>query len=179
MKVVFDTNVLISGIFWKGAPYQVLQLWAEQKFSLVATQPILNEYIRVLEKIDTEGAVVKHWSSFIVRNTEVVPNKIILKICRDPLDDMFINCALLGKADYIVSGDNDLLVLKHFTIRSIIGGSIVALAVILSSKKIIPAVAKSLFFPGPIALILYAGIASLTFPTFGVWYGTVICYLGV
>jgi uncharacterized membrane protein (GlpM family) len=98
--------------------------------------------------------------------------------------------------------------LKHFTIRSVIGGSIIALAVILSnalgntfgslfsafpagfsatlliythvhSKQIIPAVARSLFFPGPIALILYAGIAGLTFPTVGVWYGTVICYLGV
>lgn len=40
MKVVLDTNVLISGIFWQGAPYQVLQLWAEQKFSVVATQSI-------------------------------------------------------------------------------------------------------------------------------------------
>lgn len=113
MKVVLDTNVLISGIFWQGSPHQVLQLWAEQKFSVVATESILNEYIRVLEKIDTAGTVTKQWSIFIARYAEIVPDKSILKICRDPFDDIFINCALLGKADYIISGDNDLLVLEQ------------------------------------------------------------------
>lgn len=96
----------------------------------------------------------------------------------------------------------------HVIIRALIGGSIIAIAVFLSKtlgnmwgslfsafpagfsailliyghvhgKHVLPAVSRSLFFPGPIILILYAGIASLTFPRFGVWYGTVLCYLSV
>ena len=95
---------------------------------------------------------------------------------------------------------------KRITVRSLIGGSVVALIVILSKtlgnnwgglfstfpaafsatfliyyfvhgKKIIPSVAKSLFFPGAIGFTLYAVIAGLTIPKFGIWAGTLISYI--
>lgn len=94
---------------------------------------------------------------------------------------------------------------KHVLIRSLIGGTIIASVVILSKtlgniwgslfsafpaafsatlmiyyvvhgKQIIPSVAKSMFFPGVIGYILYAGVAILAFPRFGIWYGTLACY---
>ncbi len=94
---------------------------------------------------------------------------------------------------------------KHITVRSIIGGSIVLFAVLLSKilgnfwgglfatfpalftstfiiyyhlqgKAVIPAIAQSIFFPGSLGLILYGWIVALTFPTLGVWLGTLAAY---
>jgi predicted nucleic acid-binding protein len=49
--VVIDTNVLVSGIFWKGKPYQVIESWEQGAFKLLASPEILEEYRRVLEDL--------------------------------------------------------------------------------------------------------------------------------
>ena len=51
IKAILDTNVIISGIFWKGAPSEILKAWQEHRFRLAITLPILNEYRRVLDEI--------------------------------------------------------------------------------------------------------------------------------
>lgn len=95
--------------------------------------------------------------------------------------------------------------IKHIIFRSFIGGSVIALVVILSNtlgniwgglfsafpavftstfiiytqlqgKKVIPSVSKSLFFPGSIGLIIYALVAAITFPIWGIWLGTLAAY---
>lgn len=48
VKAIVDTNVVISGIFWKGAPFEVLKACQEQRFHLAVSLPILDEYRRVL-----------------------------------------------------------------------------------------------------------------------------------
>lgn len=48
----------------------------------------------------------------MLENSIVIEDKNLVSICRDPDDNKFLNCALLGGADYLISGDNDLLVLK-------------------------------------------------------------------
>jgi len=48
MKVVVDTNVFVSGVFWKGPPHKVLQAWESGRFRMVVSRPILEEYLRVL-----------------------------------------------------------------------------------------------------------------------------------
>ncbi len=50
IKAILDTNVIISGIFWKGAPFEILKAWQEHRFRLAITLPILNEYRRVLDE---------------------------------------------------------------------------------------------------------------------------------
>lgn len=111
MKIVLDTNVFISGVFWKGSPYEVLALWAQNKIQVVVSGKIVDEYLRVIHSIDKTGSVAKKWGVFVIENSIVVEHRDILKICRDPDDDKFLNCAIIGSADYIVTGDNDLLVL--------------------------------------------------------------------
>jgi len=49
MKIVLDTNVLISGIFWKGAPSKILELWTKDKIQIVVNKKILDEYFRILQ----------------------------------------------------------------------------------------------------------------------------------
>lgn len=112
MKIVLDTNVFISGIFWTGAPRRVLTLFAENKVSLMTTKNILYEYSRILHKIDRKGDVAEKWMTFILENSFIFEDTELVRICRDPEDDKFLNCAITGKADCIVSGDDDLLSIK-------------------------------------------------------------------
>ncbi len=114
MRVVLDTNVFVSGIFWKGAPFTLLQRWTEGRFRIVITEKILDEYSRVLHELDPREKVLKRWMLFLVKNADVVEDRDIVKVCRDPFDDMFINCALTAKARYLISGDKDILVLKNY-----------------------------------------------------------------
>jgi putative PIN family toxin of toxin-antitoxin system len=112
MKIVLDTNVFISGIFWDGSPRKILSLWAKNKIDLLITKKILNEYLRVLHKIDKDGNIAKKWGAFIIEHSIIINDKELIQLCRDPDDNKFLNCAITGKADYIVSGDKDLLSLK-------------------------------------------------------------------
>jgi predicted nucleic acid-binding protein len=50
-QLILDTSVIISGIFWKGAPFEILKAWQEHRFRLAITLPILNEYRRVLDEM--------------------------------------------------------------------------------------------------------------------------------
>ena len=112
MKIVLDTNVFISGVFSRGSPHQILMLWAENKINLFITKKILNEYFRVLHKIDQTGDIAKKWSSFVLKNALLLEDKELVQVCRDPEDNKFLNCAIIGGANYLVSGDDDLLTLK-------------------------------------------------------------------
>jgi putative PIN family toxin of toxin-antitoxin system len=61
VKVVIDTNVLISGIFWQGLPFEVLKLWVNGSIEVVVTEKILEEYYRNITKIDNKKRVSEHW----------------------------------------------------------------------------------------------------------------------
>lgn len=117
MIVVLDTNVLISGIFWSGAPNRILKLWQEQRFKFAISLEIIDEYRRVgqelgrkYSQIDVDGIIdliVFHSHIFAV----VPPSS---PICRDPDDDKFLVCALAAKAKYLVTGDKALLDLNGY-----------------------------------------------------------------
>lgn len=63
VKIVLDTNVLVSGIFWSGVPFKILEYWMQNKFELVISREILNEYQRSLIKISKgkNDSLVDHW----------------------------------------------------------------------------------------------------------------------
>lgn len=123
MKIVLDINVFISGIFWKGTPNKVLSLWAQNKIQIITSNKIITEYLRVLHKIDKEGNIAKKWGAFIIENSVIIQNRDLIKTCRDPDDNKFLNCAIIGRADYLVSGDDDLLCLKEISKTKIINPS--------------------------------------------------------
>lgn len=120
MKIVLDTNVFISGIFWSGSPHQVLMLWAKNKIDLLVTKKILNEYIRILHKIDHKGNLAQKWGAFVLEHSIVLEDKELVQVCRDPDDNKFLNCAIMGGSNYLVSGDDDLLTLKMIGLTEII-----------------------------------------------------------
>ena len=117
MKAVLDTNIFISGIFWRGSSNKVILNWREGRFTLITSLEAISEIIKVLKdfKIKLSDEMIKEWVDLIIRNSIIVePKEKILAIKDDPNDDIFIETAVAGNVDYIVSQDNDLLKLKEF-----------------------------------------------------------------
>lgn len=111
MKVVLDTNVLVSGIFFGGVPGKILDAWTEKRFELFVTPGMFDEYANVLQAVGGKEAdpLRTYWVAAIAEHAHhVLDPKIYPKICRDPHDDKFLYCAASVKADYLVTGDKDL-----------------------------------------------------------------------
>ena len=112
MKVVIDTNVLVSGAFFSGPPYEILVACATGNLQLVLSLDILAEYHRVgLRFLRTQSDVdFENLLGMLLRNAVILDNPSLKHpVCRDPDDDKFIACALGGHAEVIISGDKDLL----------------------------------------------------------------------
>ncbi len=116
MRIVIDTNVLISGIFFTGIPSLIFDGWLKEKFVLVVSEPILSEYIKVFEriaqKIRTKAPDLDIFKiiEMVILKAEVVDTENIhVTVCEDSDDNKFIECAIAGKCTLIVTGDKDLL----------------------------------------------------------------------
>lgn len=123
-RAVLDTNILISSALG-GALVLVLEKWDAGVFSVVVTTDILSEYFEVLnrpkfglkqETIDKITAYIYQFSEF------VIPEEKIQFIEDDPKDDKFLEAAIAGNVDFIVSGDKHLLDLKEFRSVPILSG---------------------------------------------------------
>lgn len=112
LKVVMDTNVFVSGVFFSGPPYQILQAWQSGEFELVVSQEILDEYRRVGEILGEEHPRIdlNPILNFVIEHAKVYqPVELKEAICEDPDDDKFFACALASGSNVIVSGDKHLL----------------------------------------------------------------------
>jgi len=112
LKVVLDTNVLVSGIFFSGAPSQLLEAWNEGAFELVISPDILEEYRRVAEELHTQYASVDigRVMDLILRRAHIcMAPPLDEQVCTDPDDDKFLACALAASVRIVVSGDKSLL----------------------------------------------------------------------
>lgn len=117
MRAVIDTNVFVSGIFWSGPPKHILQHWKDRKFELILTEEVIEEYQEVLHRLSKKVKQIDvdkiiQLVTFYGHLCE--PVKLPSAISRDPDDDKFIAAAISGNAKVIVSGDQDLLVLKKY-----------------------------------------------------------------
>ncbi len=109
MRIVLDTNVLISGIFFSGLPGKILQAWHSQKLQLFVSVEILDEYFSVAERLTNRYAGVEYEEilGLIVQNAELVQvTDLPEPVCEDPDDDKFLACALASNTNIIVSGDS-------------------------------------------------------------------------
>ncbi len=119
---VIDTNLFISGLFGQNSTTALLQeLWITQKFQLGTSPEIIREVNRVLhypkikERLVDDDELLKRFFHLIFRKAIVAKDSFHTdKIIDDPTDNKFLACALEIKANYIVSGDNHLLSLKHY-----------------------------------------------------------------
>ena len=117
MKVVLDTNVLVSGIFFSGPPQFILEAWGEGRFELILSPEILAEYQEVVERLCAKfpGAAASHLLAVIVTEGTLLPSTSIQEpVCDDPGDDKFLAAALSAKVRIIVSGERHLLDVADF-----------------------------------------------------------------
>lgn len=120
MRVVVDTNVLVSGLFFPDShPGQVVRGWLSGSYEAVVSFALVTEYVEVIlrPKFERFGPEVKRMrtllglltlSNVVVASEQAVPS---IPPVRDKKDIAVVQCALRGHADAIVTGDEDLLVL--------------------------------------------------------------------
>jgi len=117
LKVVMDTNVFVSGVFFSGPPYQILQAWQSGEFELAVSQEILDEYQRVGEILAKDRPTIdlKPILTFVIERAKVYkPSKLKVPVCEDPDDDKFLACALASGSTVIISGDRHLLKVSNY-----------------------------------------------------------------
>jgi putative PIN family toxin of toxin-antitoxin system len=127
IRVVLDTNVLISVLLFKGELSRIVELWKKGKIVPVISKETFSELKTVLEypKFSLSRAEIKSLIEHEILPFFEVANvsKYVKGACRDPGDDKFISCAISGSADCIVTGDKDLFDLKKYQSIKIIHAS--------------------------------------------------------
>lgn len=115
MRIVIDTNVLISGIIFGGKPSKIIELLFGKKISVFASPEMVDEYKRIYGELGERYAKRTHNElNEIINSMNILPSHSHVEACRDPDDNKFIECAIDNRCIYIVSGDKDLLVLEQY-----------------------------------------------------------------
>lgn len=121
LRVVVDTNLLISAIIApRGPPNKLIRVWQEVKFSFITSPYLLKELDEVSQRDKFGGYYLfkkqmVELVDAIKASAEVIPSLVEEELpihSRDPKDDKLLACALPGNADYLITGDEDLLVLN-------------------------------------------------------------------
>jgi putative PIN family toxin of toxin-antitoxin system len=120
VRVVIDTNVLVSGLFWHGTPHDVLEHVRAGTLTLISSPALLAEFEVVIGRAKFDAILSRSGTSRERALAEVrhlaeliEPPPLAVPVCRDPDDDAILALALAAQADLIISGDDDLLALGH------------------------------------------------------------------
>ena len=122
IRIVLDTNVIVSALVFGGVPRAVLELTAARRCELFYSEPIQAEVRRVLEeKFGWAPAMLQRVLPVLWSTGElVVPGTIVEAVPDDPDDNRILECALGAKANFVVSGDHHLLALRRYKSISIV-----------------------------------------------------------
>ena len=121
MRAVIDTNVLLSGLLWRGAPHALIEHVQAGTLAMVSSPVLLAELAEVISRAKFDEILARSNTSRERALAEmrqlaevIVPPPLPQPVCRDPDDDHVLACALAAQADLIVSGDADLLDLREY-----------------------------------------------------------------
>jgi putative PIN family toxin of toxin-antitoxin system len=125
LRAVVDTNILIRALIKPhGTVGPILTQLAANAYTLVYSQPLLDELVeklalpRIRVKYGLDNQAIETTLALLALRGELVQPTRAVRVCRDPDDNALIEAALAGGAEYVVTGDEDLLVLKKFaTVR--------------------------------------------------------------
>ena len=136
-RVVFDTNILFSAVGWLGNPHQCVQAARQGKCLSLTCEPILAELAEKLQlKRGFDVTKATEITDEIHTFSKVIPIPGTLKvIAADPDDDAVLECAVVGQAQYLVSGDRHLLAVGNYQGIQIVKAA-EFLAVIQSASKV-------------------------------------------
>lgn len=117
-RLVIDTNAFISRLLLPNSiPAQAVRK-AVDSGKVLVSEATLNELADVLSRTKFDAYVTleerQQFLRLLARIVELVPIVYRVRVCRDPKDDGILEVAVNGSADFIITGDQDLLSLKHF-----------------------------------------------------------------
>jgi putative PIN family toxin of toxin-antitoxin system len=125
IKVVIDTNIYISAIFWGGKPREVIDLGRDKKVQIFTSPDIedeISEKLRV--KFNLPGSEVNQiLFDFSTFTFPIIVKEKYQVVSKDPDDDKFVECAMQCHADFIVTGDYHLLDIKEYSGIKILSAS--------------------------------------------------------
>lgn len=110
MRIVVDTNVVISGILFGGKPQQLLEMIVRQEHQAVASQEVLAEYRRILKQFEPthREKFNRKLEGQIFPLFEICKVEQHVDVCTDKDDNIFLDAAIAGRCLYVISGDNHL-----------------------------------------------------------------------
>jgi putative PIN family toxin of toxin-antitoxin system len=121
VRIVVDTNIVISGLLWSGPPQQLINLARAREIDLYSSVPLIAELAEVIGREDFAGRIraaglsaAELVEDYARLARLVIPAEIRPTALDDPDDDNVLACALAGQADLIVSGDKGLRGLKTY-----------------------------------------------------------------
>lgn len=116
MKVVFDTNILVSALVFPGGRGEdALQRILEERDELVLSKPIIDELLGILgRKFSRDAEQLAHIAVFLTELSLTVKPRQRLHVVKDEPDNRILECAMAGHADVIVTGDRALLALREY-----------------------------------------------------------------
>jgi putative PIN family toxin of toxin-antitoxin system len=117
MKIVIDSNIFVSSFFWGGNPRKVFDRVTNGLDELYITDDILDEINGVMsrEKFDLEKQKIEEYKNVIEHfSIKLFPDENVENISRDIEDNKILKCGLEGNVEYIITGDNDLLVIEKY-----------------------------------------------------------------
>ena len=121
MRVVTDTNVIVSALLWVGVPHNILVAAEESHLTLCVSPVLLQELLGVLERPkfaqrlrDLRISAAELTAGYARLTHVVLPQRVPRIVATDAADDEVLACALAARAKYIISGDSDLLRLRSY-----------------------------------------------------------------
>lgn len=115
INILPDTNIIISSVFWRGNPYEIVRRGILGEYRLVISAEILDEVVgKLRNKFQFPEESIQELIDILMTYCHVVEPTSKFDVVRDEKDNKIIECAFDGKASCIVTGDPDLLVLKEF-----------------------------------------------------------------
>lgn len=115
-KAVIDTNVWISGIFWKGSvPYHIVKKVIKNRLMTYFSDETFEEWDEKVREKAISFGLTTEYSAFrknLLKVARFVYPKEKVDICRDPKDNKFLEAAITSEANFLISGDRDLVYLK-------------------------------------------------------------------
>ncbi len=116
LRVVLDTNVYFSAFTGQGVPFTIWQKAIKGDYILLTSPAIIREVAQVFrEKLNWSEDNIIGYLKLLVKTAQIINPDIILKVINeDESDNRILECAVLGNADLIVSGDHHLRRLKNF-----------------------------------------------------------------
>lgn len=119
-RIVIDTNVFVSAFIFGGKPKSIVQLWLKDKFILILSPFLLTEILLVLKRFGFNSNDLQSLRLILEEHSLHFSPISKAKICRDLKDNAILDLCAASKADFLITGDKDLLVLKQFSITKIL-----------------------------------------------------------